>query len=152
MKKSVSDIDSHLTGKKLYHYLWKSMGDLCPTIVELDAQYKGKMGSGVINAEKLLQNIADEKNGVLQKLTNVYVGVGAVKTIDVSHSFKGGETAAFTAGCDDSGIAEITVSGSRLSIRGLSEGQTKFSVTSGNNETQTAVITVRKNAGNNGWL
>lgn len=152
VKKSVSDIDSHLTGKKLYHYLWKSMGDLCPTIVELDTQYKGKMGSGVINADLLLKNVADDANGVPQKLTNVYVGVGATKTIDVSHSFAGGETAAFTAKCSDSGIAEITVRGSRLSIKGLSEGQTKFSVTSGNNETQTAVITVRKSAGNNGWL
>ena len=152
LKRSVSDIDSHLTGKKLYHYLWKTMGDLCPTIVDLDSQYKGKMGTGVINAELLLKNIEDGQSGVPQKLTNVYVGVDAVKTIDVSHSFTGGENTTFTATCTDASIAELTVSGCRISIRGKAEGRTSFTVVSGSGETQTACITVRGGADGNGWL
>lgn len=152
VKRSVSDIDSHLTGKKLYHYLWKTMEDICPTLVDLDSQYKGKMGSGVINAETLLRNIEDSGNGVPRKLTNVYVGIGTVKKIDVSHSFTDGEKLSFTATCGDSGIAEVSVSGSVISVRGIAEGRTSFTVVSGNGEKQTASITVRGKADGNGWL
>ena len=150
--RSVSDLDSHLSGKKLYHYLWQTIGDFCPTLVDLDSQYKGKMGSGVINADILLRNIENEANGVPMKLTNVYVGEGATKSIELKGCFKEGESTSFTATCADSEIATVKVSGSKVIVTGLKQGRTKLSVTSGKGETQTSTITVRKGAAHNGWL
>ena len=110
------------------------------------------MGSGVINADILLRNIENEANGVPMKLTNVYVGEGATKSIELRRCFKEGESTSFTATCADSEIATVKVSGSKVIVTGLKQGRTKLSVTSGKGETQTSTITVRKGAAHNGWL
>ena len=91
-------------------------------------------------------------NGVPMKLTNVYVGEGATKTIELRRCFKEGESTSFTATCADSEIATVKVSGSKVIVTGLKQGRTKLSVTSGKGETQTSTITVRKGAAHNGWL
>lgn len=152
LKKSVSDIDSHLTGKKQYNYLNATLGNTCPEIVDLEGRYKGKMGSGVINAATLLRNIEDNANGVPMKLTNVYVAPGQLCTKDVRRSFKNGETTTFTVSVADPTVAEATVNGGVITFKGLREGSTTFTVSSGASEKQTAAITVRKIAGGIGWL
>lgn len=152
LKRSVSDIDSHLTGKKQYNYLNATLGDICPEIVDLESRYKGKMGSGVVNAAMLLRNIEDASNGVPMKLTNIYVAPGSSRSTDVSRAFKDGESTSFTAVAADASIAEVSVKGSVVTVNGLAEGTTSYTVTSGKGESQTAVISVRRTAGGTGWL
>lgn len=152
LKKSVSDIDSHLTGKKQYNYLNATLGNTCPEIVDLEGRYKGKMGSGVINAATLLRNIEDNANGVPMKLTNVYVAPGEICIKDVRRSFKNGEATTFIVSVADPTVAEATVNGGVITFKGLKEGSTTFTVSSGASEKQTAAITVRRIAGGTGWL
>ena len=152
LKKSVSDIDSHLTGKKQYNYLNATLGNICPEIVDLETRYKGKMGSGVINADALLRNVEDNANGVPMKLTNVYIAPGESCTKDIRRSFKNGETATFTVSVADPTIAEAAVNGGVITFKGIREGSTTFTVSSSAGEKQTAAVTVREIAGGTGWL
>lgn len=152
LKKSVSDIDSHLTGKKKYNYLNATLGNICPEIVDLETRYKGKMGSGVINADALLRNVEDNAYGVPMKLTNVYIAPGESCTKDIRRSFKNGETATFTVSVADPTIAEAAVKGGVITFKGIREGSTTFTVSSSAGEKQTAAVTVREIAGGTGWL
>jgi len=148
--KSVRPVDGYLTGKKLYHFNWSALGDVCPTLVDLSKTYRGKMGTGLTDAALLLKNI--ESAGTEMKLPNVYVPVGGTRTIDVTRCFKNGETVSFTVSSTDAGIAEATVSGGKITIKGVSAGLASFTVTSSAGESQTACVTVRNAAGENGWL
>lgn len=49
-------------------------------------------------------------------------------------------------------VAQATAEGNLLSVKGLKAGNTTLTVTSANGKSQTVVVTVRKGAGNNGWL
>lgn len=148
--RSVQPIDVHLTGEKLFHYYWSLIGDTHPTLVDLGRVYRGKMGSGVIDAGLLLDNI--DREGAELVLSNAYVGVGRTQVINLARCFDGGEQATFTATIDDGSVAELTVSNGLLTVRGLKTGRSAFSVTSSGGQTQKAFVTVRENAGENGWL
>ena len=148
--RSVRDIDSHLTGTKLYNYGWSSIHDICPTQIDLGKTYRGKMGAGVADATLLLKNV--ESEGRALTLQNVYIAVGNTQGIDVMRCFDGGETAAFTAVSEDSSVAEVSVNGHTVTVTGKRVGMTSFTVTSDTGESQTAYITVRKTANDNGWL
>lgn len=149
---AVRPIDEYLTGEKKYNYLWETLGDTHPTIVDLGTTYRGQMGSGVVRADLLLQAVADEANGTAMKLSNLYVPVGGSRSTDVRFCFEGGESASFTASASDSSIAEVTVNGSIVTVIGKAAGITSLTVTASTGESQTSSITVRETAGDNGWL
>jgi len=146
---SVQDIDSHLTGEKLFHTNWGAIGDYAPTLINLN-EYRFKMGKGVADAGLLLKNV--EQNGRAIRLPNTYVAVAATKDLNVMRCFKNGETSTFTATSADSSIATVSVKGNVVTVTGVAVGSTTFTVTSSSGETQTAHITVRKVANDNGWF
>lgn len=148
--RSVRDIDSHLTGMKTYNYSWSQMGAVHPTTIDLGKEYRGKMGAGVADAALLMMNIESEGRAIT--LPNAYVAAGASQQIDVMRCFREGETATFSATSDDTSIATVAVHGHTVTITGVAVGTTSFSVTSDKGEKQTAYITVRKTANDNGWL
>ena len=147
--KSVKDIDSHLTGDKLFYTNWGSIGEYCPTLLGLDI-YRGKMGKGVADAGLLLRNI--EQEGHDMKLPNVYVAKDGKKELDVTRCFTNGESSTFTVTSANGSVATASVNGSVVTVTGVEFGSTTFTVTSSTGESQTAHITVRKAADNNGWF
>lgn len=147
--RSVKDIDSHLTGEKLFYSNWASVGDYAPTLIPLNT-YRFKMGSGAADAGLLLRNIESEGRDI--KLPNVYVAVDSSKDLDVMRCFTNGETSTFTVTSADNSVATVSVDGRVITITGVAVGSTTFTVTSSGGESQTAHITVRKIANDNGWF
>lgn len=147
--KSVKDIDSHLTGEKLFYTNWSQIGEYAPTLIGLNT-YRNKMGVGAADAGLLLKNI--EQGGRDIKLPNAYVETNGKKNLDVMRCFKDGETSTFTATSANNSIATVSVNGRIVTITGVAVGSTTFTVTSSTGESQTAHITVRKVANDNGWF
>lgn len=108
------------------------------------------MGRGVSDAALLLRNV--ETEGTAITLPNVYVTAGSSRLIDVMRCFRDGENVSFSSASDDTSIATVAVNGHNVTITGIAVGTTSFSVITDSGEKQTAYITVRKNAGDNGWL
>jgi len=149
--RSVKEIDSHLTGEKFYYDNFMSAGDVHPTKMDLGF-FRGKMGSGMIDAGRLLAGIEADGAGSAIRLPNVFIAIGATRTIDVMRCFDGGETASFSVSVADPSTATVTVDGKSIVVSGLKAGATSFTVTAGA-ETQTATITVRRNVDDNGgWM
>lgn len=146
--RSTRNIDSYLTGNKLYNFRFDSVGENCPTLVDLGITYKGKVGQ-MVDLGLLFENIEASANTV--KFPNVYVAVNETKKIDASKCFAAAGTAAYSYECTDKSIADVTVVGSVFNVKGLKEGRTSLTVKCGN-ESQTVIVTVRKGAQSNGWL
>ncbi len=147
--RSVQNIDDHLQGEKLFYTNWAQIGEYAPTLIDLNT-YRFKMGSGAADAGLLLKNI--EKEGRAIKLPNIYVAIEGTKKQNVMRCFNSGETSTFTATSANSSIATVTVEGHTITVRGVAMGSTTFTVTSSTGESQTAHITVRKVANDNGWF
>ena len=145
--RSTRSIDSYLTGTKLYNFRYDDVGENCPTLVDLSTTYKGKMGQ-MVDLGILFENIEGSVNTV--KFPNVYVAVSETKKVDASKCFAS-ENSPISIECADNTIAEITIEGSVVSVKGLKEGRTTLTVKCGT-ESQTVAITVRKGAQDNGWL
>jgi subtilisin family serine protease len=149
--KSVKDIDSHLRGEKTYFDNHDIVGEVHPTKVDL-GYFRGKMGSGVIDAGLLIENIAADGAGTAIRLPNLLVATGGSVTTDLSRCFDGGETATFTASSANPAVATVVVEGSTLRVTGVADGSTSFTVSTGA-QSQSATITVAKNIDNNGgWM
>jgi subtilisin family serine protease len=146
---SVNTLDDKWPTSKLYFEHWSQFGDIHPSLLNL-SRYKGRMGSGLIDARKLLDNI--DGAGVEITLPNVHVAAGSEQKLDIALCFDGGNAATFTASAADSSVATVSVSGSVLTITGVAVGSTTLTVTSAGGESQTANITVSKTANDNGWL
>ena len=146
--RSTRSIDSYLTGTKLYNFRYDDVGENCPTLVDLNTTYKGKMGQ-MVDLGILFENIEGSVNTV--KFPNVYVAVNEIKKVDASKCFEAGNAATFSFDCADKSIAEVTVEGSVFKIKGLKEGHTTLTVKCGT-ESQKVAVTVRNGAQSNGWL
>ncbi|MGM9738098.1 MAG: S8 family serine peptidase, partial [Candidatus Cryptobacteroides sp.] len=147
--KSVRDVNPYLNGEKLYHLMWGTIGDTCPTIVDLKKTYYGKMGAGVADADLLLKNI--EGSGTPIRLANMYVATGTEAVQDLFHCFPGASK--FTAVSSDTSVAEVSVSGTVLKVKGVKAGTSRLTVTPDSGSAQTVVITVRNEASEGGgWL
>lgn len=149
---SVRDVESGWEGNKFYYKYYGVAGESNPSMMELNKYYRGRIGAGMIDADKLLTLV--EGNGVKLEVPNVYISVGEEnrQTIDLFRFFDGGEELTYTVQCADSSIATAEVEGQRLVVTGVSVGSTSFTVTASNGTSQTADITVRRKAGGNGWL
>lgn len=151
MKKSVKDLDSHyLNGATKTYYMNHTTVGASPEIVQL-SKYIGKMGAGLIDAAQLLNNITNKEFSSDMKLPNVYVGIEKTVSLNLAAYFAG-QTGGFSCSVAKNGVASASVDGKMLIVKGLAAGSTSLTVTAADGTSQTVVVTVRKSAGNNGWM
>ena len=133
-------------------YFYKFVTDLSEVhFSSMDLRnYKGKMGSGQVDAYAFLQAIAGA--GVDMTFPNVYVAVGGSTTLAPAMYFNNSENATFSVEIANSQIASCKAEGKTLKFTGLKEGQTTAAVKSSNGASQSFTITVRNSANGNGWL
>lgn len=151
MKKSVKDLDSHYqNGATKTYYMNHTTVGASPEIVQL-SKYIGKMGAGLIDAAQLLNNITNKVFSSDMKLPNVYVGIEKTVSLNLAAYFAG-LTGGFSCSVAKNGVASASVDGKTLIVKGLAAGSTSLTVTAADGTSQTVVVTVRKSAGNNGWM
>ena len=151
MKKSVKELDSHYgNGATKTYYMNHTTVGASPEIVQL-SKYIGKMGAGLIDAAQLLNNIKNKELSSDMKLPNVYVGIKKTYTLNLAPYFAG-QTEGFSCSVANGSVASASVDGKTLTVTGLAAGSTSLTVTPAEGPSQTVVVTVRKSAGNNGWM
>lgn len=151
MKKSVKDLDSHYqNGATKTYYMNHTTVGASPEIVQL-SKYIGKMGAGLIDAAQLLNNITNKEFSSDMKLPNVYVGIEKTVSLNLAAYFAG-QTGGFSCSVANGSVASASVDGKTLIVKGLAAGSTSLTVTAADGTSQTVVVTVRKSAGNNGWM
>ncbi len=150
MKRSVKDLDGYYTGgaTKTYYMNHTTVG-ASPEIVNL-SKYIGKMGTGLIDAVQLLNNIKNKENSSDMKLPNVYIGLEKTTTLNLPSYFEGVESG-YTCSVADGNVASATIIGTTLTVKGLAVGSTTLTVSVGGKQ-QTVTVIVRKAANNNGWM
>lgn len=151
MKKSVKELDSHYgNGATKTYYMNHTTVGASPEIVQL-SKYIGKMGAGLIDAAQLLNKIKNKELSSDMKLPNVYVGIGKTVSLNLAAYFAG-RTEGFSCSVANGSVASASVDGKTLTVKGLAAGSTSLTVTAAGGTSQTVVVTVRKSAGNNGWM
>ena len=151
MKKSVKELDSHYgNGATKTYYMNHTTVGASPEIVQL-SKYIGKMGAGLIDAAQLLNNIKNKEFSSDMKLPNVYVGIEKTVSLNLAAYFAG-QTEGFSCSVANGSVASASVDGKTLIVKGLAAGSTSLTVTAADGTSQTVVVTVRKSAGNNGWM
>ena len=151
MKKSVKKLDGYYeNGATKTYYMNHTTVGASPEIVQL-SKYIGKMGAGLIDAAQLLNNIKNKKLSSDMKLPNVYVGIEKTYTLNLAPYFEG-QTEGFSCKVANGSVASASVDGKTLTVKGLAAGSTSLTVTPAEGPSQTVVVTVRKSAGNNGWM
>lgn len=151
MKKSVKELDSHYqNGATKTYYMNHTTVGASPEIVQL-SKYIGKMGAGLIDAAQLLNNIKNKELSSDMKLPNVYVGIEKTVSLNLAAYFAG-RTEGFSCSVANGSVASASVDGKTLTVKGLAAGSTSLTVTAADGTSQTVVVTVRKSAGNNGWM
>ncbi len=151
MKKSVKELDSHYgNGATKTYYMNHTTVGASPEIVQL-SKYIGKMGAGLIDAAKLLNKIKNKELSSDMKLPNVYVGIEKTVSLNLAAYFAG-QTEGFSCSVVNGNVASASVEGKTLTVKGLAAGSTSLTVTAADGTSQTVVVTVRKSAGNNGWM
>ena len=142
-------IDSYMTGLKNYYRYVADVGLNQPMQLTL-ANYRNQMGTGQVNAARLLNAVSG--NGKQVSFPNLYISLGKeVKAIPANY-FLGGETLTYTVSIADTAVATASMEGAKLTVKGLKAGTTRASITSSKGETHNFNITVRKSANGNGWL
>lgn len=150
LKESVKPVDNWYSGgKKKTYYRNHNSPAAAPSVMEL-SKYIGKMGTGVVDAGKLLNNI--EGSGSDMKVPNVYVAEGGTSTVNLAYYFVNGETLTYTCTSDDAAVATVTVGNNLMEVTGVKTGATHITVKVSNGSEQTITVTVRKNANDNGWM
>ena len=151
MKKSVKELDSHYqNGATKTYYMNHTTVGASPEIVQL-SKYIGKMGAGLIDAAQLLNNIKNKELSSDMKLPNMYVGIEKTSSLNLAAYFAG-QTEGYSCSVANGSVASATVEGKMLIVKGLAAGSTSLTVTAADGTSQTVVVTVRKSAGNNGWM
>ena len=151
MKKSVKDLDSHYqNGATKTYYMNHTTVGASPETIEL-SKYIGKMGAGLIDAALLLNGIQNKELSSEMKLPNMYVGIEKTTSLNLAAYFAG-QTEGYSCSVANTSVASATVDGKMLTVKGLAAGSTSLTVTAANGTSQTVTVTVRKSAGNNGWM
>ena len=151
MKKSVKDLDSHYqNGATKTYYMNHTTVGASPETIEL-SKYIGKMGAGLIDAAQLLNGIQNKELSSEMKLPNMYVGIEKTTSPNLAAYFAG-QTEGYSCSVANTSVASATVDGKMLIVKGLAAGSTSLTVTAANGTSQTVTVTVRKSAGNNGWM
>lgn len=151
MKKSVKDLDSHYqNGATKTYYMNHTTVGASPETIEL-SKYIGKMGAGLIDAAQLLNGIQNKELSSEMKLPNMYVGIEKTTSLNLAAYFAG-QTEGYSCSVANTSVASATIDGKMLIVKGLAAGSTSLTVTAADGTSQTVVVTVRKSAGNNGWM
>ena len=151
MKKSVKDLDSHYqNGATKTYYMNHTTVGASPETIEL-SKYIGKMGAGLIDAAQLLNGIQNKELSSEMKLPNMYVGIEKITSLNLAAYFAG-QTEGYSCSVANTSVASATIDGKMLIVKGLVAGSTTLTVTAANGTSQTVTVTVRKSAGNNGWM
>ncbi|MQM90867.1 subtilase family N-terminal domain-containing protein [Segatella copri] len=151
MKRSVKKLDGYYeNGATKTYYMNHTTVGASPEIVQL-SKYIGKMGAGLIDAAQLLNNIKNKELSSDMKLPNVYVGIEKTYTLNLAAYFAG-QTEGFSCSVANGSVASASVDRKTLTVKGLAAGSTSLTVTTADGTSQTVVVTVRKSAGNNGWM
>ena len=151
MKMSVKKLDGYYeNGATKTYYMNHTTVGASPEIVQL-SKYIGKMGAGLIDAAQLLDNIKNKELSSDMKLPNVYVGIEKTVSLNLAAYFAG-RTEGFSCAVANSGVASASVDGKTLTVKGIAAGSTSLTVTAADGTSQKVVVTVRKSAGNNGWM
>ncbi|MGN1210099.1 MAG: S8 family peptidase [Candidatus Cryptobacteroides sp.] len=146
---SVTEIDQYMTGTKKYYKYVTDLGDAQPMLINKSA-YKGNMGTGQVNAYKLLKAV---EGADVPDLTfpNIYVAPQANVTLIPSMYFNGTE-GTYSVVFDNPEIASAEYADGKLTFTGKKEGQTRAVVSVSGASSQNITVTVRKNASSDGWL
>ena len=151
MKKSVKDLDSHYqNGATKTYYMNHTTVGASPETIEL-SKYIGKMGAGLIDAAQLLNGIQNKELSSEMKLPNMYVGIEKTTSLNLAAYFAG-QTEGYSCSVANTSVASATVDGKMLTVKGLAASSTSLTVTAADGTSQTVTVTVRKSAGNNGWM
>ena len=151
MKKSVKNLDSHYAnGATKTYYMNHTTVGASPETVEL-GKYIGKMGTGLIDAARLLSNIQNKEYSSDMKLPNMYVATGNTSTLRLD-SYFGGQMSGYSLTVANASVASASVYGNELTVKGFAVGSTTLTVTAADGTSQTVVVTVRKSAAGNGWM
>ena len=151
MKKSVKELDSHYgNGATKTYYMNHTTVGASPEIVQL-SKYIGKMGAGLIDAAQLLNNIKNKELSSDMKLPNVYVGIEKTTSLNLAAYFAG-QTEGYSCSVANASVASASIEGKMLVVKGIATGSTSLTVTAADGTSQTVTVTVRKSAGNNGWM
>ena len=146
---TTTPIDSYMTGLKNYYRYVADVGLNQPMQLTL-ANYRNQMGTGQVNAARLLNAVSG--NGKQVSFPNLYISLGKEVKAIPSNYFLGGETLTYTVSIADTAVATASMEGAKLTVKGLKAGTTRASITSSKGETHNFNITVRKSANGNGWL
>lgn len=150
LKKSVKPLDSWYGGGQVKSYYRNHFTHgASATKIEL-SKYVGKMGAGLVDAGKLLDNI--EGNGSDMVVPNVYVAEATTSTVNLAYYFVNGENLTYTCTSSDAAIATVKVEGTLMKVSGAKTGATRITVKVSNGTEQTITVTVRKKANDNGWM
>ena len=151
MKKSVKELDSHYgNGATKTYYMNHTTVGASPEIVQL-SKYIGKMGTGLIDAAQLLNNIKNKELSSDMKLPNMYVGIEKATSLNLAAYFAG-QTEGYSCSVANASVASASIEGKMLVVKGIATGSTSLTVTAADGTSQTVTVTVRKSAGNNGWM
>ena len=151
MKKSVKELDSHYgNGATKTYYMNHTTVGASPEIVQL-SKYIGKMGAGLIDAAQLLNNIKNKELSSDMKLPNMYVGIEKTTSLNLAAYFAG-QTEGYSCSVANASVASASIEGKMLVVKGIATGSTSLTVTAADGTSQTVTVTVRKSAGNNGWM
>lgn len=121
---TASPIDDYLVGTKYYYFYVTDIDKTRYTSVSL-SRYHGCSG-GLVNAERLLEAIADDAAGSKMTFPNIYLAPGEESAVTETPAryFVGGETLTYTLQIADTSVAEgvITAEGKAL-FTGVGEGE-----------------------------
>ena len=145
---NVTPIDDYMKGYKEYRRYVADIGPIRPMLMPL-APFKGKMGSGQVNATKFLTAIGGEDAGVAMRFPNITIKVGESVAVAPAMYFVDGENLTYTVAIDNTTVATCENSGDKLLFKGLESGTTTATIEVSNGAKQTFIITVRKS---DGWL
>lgn len=148
---NTTSIEEHLTGKKKYYRYVAELGQNTAMQINM-SDYKAKMGHGLVNADKFLSAIGNDGNGMAMSFPNIYLAPEKKTTVDASIYFVGGENLTYTVTLSDTSIASVAVEGTKVTFQALVAGQTSGLVKASDGKEQSFIVTVRKGAGENGWL
>ncbi len=146
---SVSDasVESYFKEPKTYYVNYESFG-MTSAKQMLPSAYKGNMGSGIVNAHKLLKAV--EGAGIDLRVPNMLVTVDGTSKINFARFFKDGGKQTYTVTLADGSVAAFSSADQvNFVLKGLKPGSSKATVKASNGVQQEFFVTVRKSSG---WL
>ena len=139
----------NLDSPKQYYKFVTDLGDVHLSSMDLK-NYRGKMGSGQVDAYAFLNAIAGA--GKPMTFPNVFVALDGQTTIAPALYFENGASESYTVTIADTSVASCSIAGKNLVFKGLKAGQTSATIKAGSGKSFDFIITVREGANGNGWL